>query len=50
LANKITQGGGGVWGKMDMPPFPELTPAELQVLALGVLASGKIKHKKNDPN
>lgn len=37
LAYKIAHGGSGSWGKMDMPPYPELTEAELQVIVQGIL-------------
>lgn len=39
LTIKIARGGSGAWGRMDMPPHPELKPAELKVLALGILTS-----------
>ncbi len=37
LARKIAHGGSGSWGKMDMPPYPELTESELQVIVQGIL-------------
>lgn len=39
LVTKIPHGGSGTWGKMDMPPFTELSKAEVRVLVQGVLAS-----------
>jgi cytochrome c len=39
LVTKIPHGGSGTWGKMDMPPFAELSKAEVRVLVQGVLAS-----------
>jgi cytochrome c len=45
LAGKIGKGGSGAWGRMDMPPNRELKPAELKVLAQGVLQAGSIKSK-----
>jgi cytochrome c len=39
LTIKISRGGSGAWGRMDMPPHPELKQAELKVLALGILTS-----------
>jgi cytochrome c len=39
LINKIAKGGSGSWGKMDMPPYPELSEAERAVIVRGILAS-----------
>lgn len=39
LTNKIASGGSGSWGKMDMPPYPELSEAERRVVARGILAT-----------
>lgn len=39
LTNKIGSGGSGSWGKMDMPPYPELSEAERRVVAQGILAT-----------
>ena len=43
LANKITRGGSGAWGRMSMPPYPELNEADLKVVVRGILASGSGK-------
>jgi cytochrome c len=45
LANKIGKGGSGAWGRMDMPPNRELKPAELKVLAQGILQVGSATAK-----
>jgi cytochrome c len=45
LAGKIGKGGSGAWGRMDMPPNRELKPAELKVLAHGILQADTIKSK-----
>lgn len=41
LVNKIAKGGSGSWGKMDMPPYPELSEDERRVLVKTILASKK---------
>ena len=38
LAANIQAGGSGRWGEVPMPPFPKVSPAELQALAEFVLA------------
>lgn len=38
LAHKIRQGGSGVWGKMDMPPYPEIDASELKIIVDGILS------------
>ncbi|MFA6972353.1 MAG: c-type cytochrome [Gallionella sp.] len=38
LINKIAKGGSGSWGKMDMPPYPELSVAERRTVVQGILA------------
>ncbi|MDP1592691.1 MAG: c-type cytochrome [Gallionella sp.] len=44
LSNKITQGGAGAWGKMDMPPYrADLTDAEIDILVRGILAEKSAK-------
>lgn len=45
LAEKIGKGGSGAWGRMDMPPNRELKPAELKVLARGILQAGSSNSK-----
>lgn len=37
LREKIAHGGSGAWGRMDMPPYPELNEAELGVIVHGLL-------------
>jgi len=37
LAEKIVQGGGGVWGPVPMPANPKVTPEEARQLANWVL-------------
>jgi cytochrome c len=39
LQHKIAHGGSGAWGKMDMPPYPDLSEADIRILARGILAS-----------
>lgn len=41
LTRKIADGGSGSWGKMDMPPYPELSEAERRVVARGILSAAK---------
>jgi len=41
LSNKIRTGGSGAWGKMDMPPYQEITDDELRIIVHGVLSSVK---------
>lgn len=38
LANRILNGGSGVWGSVPMPPNVTVTPAEAKVLAAAILA------------
>ncbi|MDF0607161.1 c-type cytochrome [Neisseriaceae bacterium TC5R-5] len=38
VAANIREGGAGKWGTVPMPPFPGLTPAELDTLAKWVLS------------
>ncbi|MDP1871996.1 MAG: hypothetical protein Q8K61_10280 [Gallionella sp.] len=38
LINKIRHGGAGEWGKMDMPPYPEIDEAELNIIVDGILS------------
>jgi len=38
VRERISHGGSGTWGKMDMPPYPELSEADLDVLVSGILA------------
>ncbi len=38
LTNKIKQGGSGEWGKMDMPPYPEIDETELKLIVDGILS------------
>lgn len=37
LREKIAHGGSGAWGRMDMPPYQELSEAELEVIVHGLL-------------
>jgi cytochrome c551/c552 len=37
IESNIRSGGAGKWGAVPMPPFPNLSPAELQLLADFVL-------------
>lgn len=39
LAGKIPHGGAGSWGTMEMPPFVDLTKAEVRVVVQGILAT-----------
>ena len=39
LADKIVQGGGGVWGAVPMPPNPRVSPEEAKQLANWVLTT-----------
>lgn len=39
LTHKVAQGGSGSWGKTDMPPYKELSEAELKLLVWGILAT-----------
>lgn len=41
LASKIAHGGAGVWGRVSMPPYPELSESELKVAVHGLLEQGK---------
>jgi cytochrome c len=41
LADKISKGGGGVWGQMQMPPQPQLSASNLELLA-GWIAGGAL--------
>lgn len=43
LTNKIVRGGSGVWGRVNMPPHPELSKPELKVMVRGILASDSVK-------
>lgn len=38
LVNKISQGGSGSWGNMDMPPYFELSEPERRIIAQWILA------------
>jgi sulfite dehydrogenase len=37
VSHQITQGGGGQWGPVPMPPFPQLSAAEIKALSQWVL-------------
>jgi cytochrome c len=39
LMTKIPHGGSGSWGKMNMPPFAELSEPEIRVLVRAILAN-----------
>lgn len=39
LLTKIPHGGSGSWGKMEMPPFADLSKAEVRVVVQGILAT-----------
>jgi cytochrome c len=39
LAKKIPHGGSGSWGKMEMPPFADLTKDEVRIVVKGILAT-----------
>lgn len=41
LVEKIARGGSGSWGKMDMPPYPELSEEERRTLVKNILAQKK---------
>lgn len=41
LALRIRAGGGGTWGEMDMPPQPQVTPAEAKRLATWILGGAR---------
>lgn len=43
LENKISQGGSGSWGSMDMPPYYELSNPELKIIVQGLLAYNTAK-------
>lgn len=43
LINKISDGGSGSWGNMDMPPYYELSKTELKTIAQGILAYNSTK-------
>ncbi len=43
LVYKVAHGGSGSWGKMSMPPYPELKTAEVRILVQGILATGTAK-------
>lgn len=38
LMNKITKGGSGVWGKIEMPAYPDLSEANRRVLVKFILS------------
>ncbi len=38
LADKITKGGGGVWGAVPMPPMADIPPAQLKQIVSWILA------------
>lgn len=38
LMNKIAKGGSGVWGKIDMPAYPDLSEADRRVLVKFILS------------
>lgn len=40
LISKIAHGGSGAWGRVDMPPYPELSESELREVVRGLLAEG----------
>jgi cytochrome c551/c552 len=37
VSHQITQGGGGQWGPVPMPPFPQLSAAEVKALSQWIL-------------
>ena len=39
LVKKIPHGGSGSWGKMEMPPFADLTKEEVRVLVKDILGT-----------
>ena len=39
LAKKIPHGGSGSWGKMEMPPYTDLTKEEVRIVVKGILAT-----------
>ncbi len=41
LANKIKQGGSGVWGQVPMPPNPTVTDADMKTIVSYVLSLKK---------
>jgi len=43
LINKISDGGSGSWGNMDMPPYYELSKTELKTIVQGILIYGPTK-------
>ena len=40
LAEKVRKGGGGVWGKVSMPPHPTVPAGDIRKLVEWVLRSG----------
>lgn len=38
VSHQITKGGGGQWGPIPMPPFPQLSEAEVRALSEWVLS------------
>lgn len=49
LINKISDGGSGSWGNMDMPPYYELSKTELKTIVQGILAHGPTKSASGNP-
>jgi len=49
LINKISDGGSGSWGNMDMPPYYELSKTELKTIVQGILAHGPTKSAPVNP-
>ncbi|MBI3414038.1 MAG: c-type cytochrome [Verrucomicrobia bacterium] len=43
VSHQITHGGGGAWGTIPMPPFPQISAAEIATLANWILASNQPK-------
>jgi len=41
LMKKISTGGSGSWGQMNMPPYPEISESAREVLVQGILAAKK---------
>jgi cytochrome c len=39
LVKKIPHGGSGSWGKMEMPPYTDLTKEEVRIVVKGILAT-----------
>lgn len=41
LTAKITHGGSGVWGRVNMPPYPELNESDMKVAVQGIMVAGE---------